>query len=1072
MAALALHSPVQAACPTEEFAGQFQGAVPVALGQDEAVLVLLDQFGEDLKLFIDGATPLWLNGAGGRNSSDYVLLEQAVDGASPSLCLYSVFAHSTPGHYATRFAPMTGNAPALLEALRLFNTAAVDWASGTTTAVARGADVYDTLAATTWKDYFDDPELAFQSRLFAAIADIRMLRYEAAQAQLDILEQRFPAHPAYAKVLFQQAKIKSRQRRPEEAIVYLEQALDLLEARDETLEPWLRPERGEVENWLGEAYINVGNLALADATFDLAVRDAAPDFSLLGRIYNNRGLVAIRRSEAAGITKEEKEQWYAQATDLHLDGADFSREARDIEILQVIENNVAIHYARIGDRRKSIAHFLQVLQLLQVVDNPERRAFLYSNLSNYSQILGEYNKAAAYLQAAIALSTNTSPTTGSVAYHCRLGTLFRLLGNLDEAEDEHRLCLQDAEAITRTEVEAEAHLELSMDAAARRQFDVADTFLQPALALRPELASNFYLVQRLQIQHAALLLAAEQPAAAEDAITEALAIQTNDVYPNEEVAALDLSMRIALARGDKATALQQGAAAIARIEALHTQLEAERIGPAWSNQTDAVYTDLAEIHLRDYLQNPNAESLMQAFEISERSRDISLRQRLAAPLGNDAIALEQREQIDRYSQLADMLTGAGSDLALPSPATLDYYHQHDLLSLARLNGLGTLPVPASLSLTQVQERLRPGQLVLDYLISADSLYVLTITRERYELKRVPLEGELAALLAADESLLRSPRIFPTEGLQTLSDSLLPALASYPEASELLIVPHGPLHAFPFAALALPDSANGYVPLIASYSVQMLPSLSLYFMNKPNAPATHSVDVAILADPVFDNPRVSSLAPELVEQSGLRGWSESLTSLPYTAREADNINRHVHGATLTYTGAQASRAMLTSAAVRNARVLHIATHGYFKSPSEDNIGLALSTVDETGQPAAGFITLTELFGYTFNNELVVISGCDTAMGQAQAGVGFNSLNRGFLAQGAKHVISTLWPVSDRASAVFMTLFYDQLQTRGNVAEALRQAQLDLSRMPDYRNPNHWAGYVLTSVTDDPTIALTP
>ena len=74
-----------------------------------------------------------------------------------------------------------------------------------------------------------------------------------------------------------------------------------------------------------------------------------------------------------------------------------------------------------------------------------------------------------------------------------------------------------------------------------------------------------------------------------------------------------------------------------------------------------------------------------------------------------------------------------------------------------------------------------------------------------------------------------------------------------------------------------------------------------------------------------------------------------------------------------------------------------------------------------------------------------------------------LTRGFLAQGARHVISTLWPVSDRASAQFMNLFYGHLHRVGSVAEALQAAQQELKAMPDFRHPYYWAAYVLTSVS---------
>ena len=81
-----------------------------------------------------------------------------------------------------------------------------------------------------------------------------------------------------------------------------------------------------------------------------------------------------------------------------------------------------------------------------------------------------------------------------------------------------------------------------------------------------------------------------------------------------------------------------------------------------------------------------------------------------------------------------------------------------------------------------------------------------------------------------------------------------------------------------------------------------------------------------------------------------------------------------------------------------------------------------------------------------------------------------ISRGFVAQGVKHVISTLWPVSDRASADFIAIFYRQLLDLGNVSLALQATRNEIQQNPSYRNPFYWAAYVLTSVSQDQDIAF--
>jgi CHAT domain-containing protein len=189
----------------------------------------------------------------------------------------------------------------------------------------------------------------------------------------------------------------------------------------------------------------------------------------------------------------------------------------------------------------------------------------------------------------------------------------------------------------------------------------------------------------------------------------------------------------------------------------------------------------------------------------------------------------------------------------------------------------------------------------------------------------------------------------------------------------------------------------------------------------------------------------------------------LQRLPWTAREAKELKALFEPlTTIVFTGARATRENLRSSEARNARILHIASHGYFNAASPENVGLALSVVDQGENLDPGFMSLAELFSYRYNNELVVVSGCESALGQQSGGEGLMSLTRGFMAQGASHVISTLWPVSDRASAEFIGRFYARLLKIGSVSEALRQAQEDMRSMPQYADPFFWAPYIVSTV----------
>jgi CHAT domain-containing protein len=104
------------------------------------------------------------------------------------------------------------------------------------------------------------------------------------------------------------------------------------------------------------------------------------------------------------------------------------------------------------------------------------------------------------------------------------------------------------------------------------------------------------------------------------------------------------------------------------------------------------------------------------------------------------------------------------------------------------------------------------------------------------------------------------------------------------------------------------------------------------------------------------------------------------------------------------------------------------------------------------------------------DLVVLSGCETALGEEQGGEGLIGLTRAFQFAGARTVMASLWSVRDQATSELMIRFYKHLRAGLPKDEALRQAQVELIRSPievvsekgektvfDASAPYFWAGF---------------
>jgi CHAT domain-containing protein len=188
---------------------------------------------------------------------------------------------------------------------------------------------------------------------------------------------------------------------------------------------------------------------------------------------------------------------------------------------------------------------------------------------------------------------------------------------------------------------------------------------------------------------------------------------------------------------------------------------------------------------------------------------------------------------------------------------------------------------------------------------------------------------------------------------------------------------------------------------------------------------------------------------------------ALRRLPATRQEAQAIAALVApDQRLLALGFEANREAVLDPLLAEFRIVHFATHGLIDSRYPALSALAFSQFDASGQPRDGFLRLHDIYALRLNADLVVLSACDTALGREILGEGLTGLTQGLMYAGARSVVASLWQVPDRATAELMKRFYQNvLNSEQQPAAALRNAQLDLSAEPRWRDPYYWAGFVL-------------
>jgi CHAT domain-containing protein len=156
--------------------------------------------------------------------------------------------------------------------------------------------------------------------------------------------------------------------------------------------------------------------------------------------------------------------------------------------------------------------------------------------------------------------------------------------------------------------------------------------------------------------------------------------------------------------------------------------------------------------------------------------------------------------------------------------------------------------------------------------------------------------------------------------------------------------------------------------------------------------------------------------------------------------------------------QASTATMRALNWQDYAVAHFAVHTLLNADHQEFSGVVFSMFKPDGTPQNGLLRLPEIYGLRMPVDLVVLSGCRTSEGTVIPGEGLVGLSRAFLVAGARGVIGSLWSVEDQHTSQFMRLFYNNLLSlEMSTAEALRQAQLWISRTPGSRSPYYWSGF---------------
>jgi CHAT domain-containing protein len=339
-----------------------------------------------------------------------------------------------------------------------------------------------------------------------------------------------------------------------------------------------------------------------------------------------------------------------------------------------------------------------------------------------------------------------------------------------------------------------------------------------------------------------------------------------------------------------------------------------------------------------------------------------------------------------------------------------------------------------ISLDAVRKRLPRGTALIEYALLPDGISTFVVTQQSTQ--QVTRRTDMRALRADVQRLrtmLRSAGAWDASAaaVHAVARTLLePVLAIVPPSvDQLIIVPAGYLAYLPFEVLPAADGR----PLIDRYAISYLPSAStLQFLTPYNGGSSGSVFLGALGNMAVED------------------WPP----LPGTAAEVTGVARVFPGARLAVGSDFTHDAVVT--ALTGFDHAHLATHGVL----DERTPIFSALLVAGGGRAPSRLSLYELTALRVKARLVVLSACDTGLGQMLRGDEVTGLTRTLLQAGAATVVSSLWQVSDESTAQLMQEFYAGLRAGQSPSRALRTAALAVrSRYPD---PFFWAPFVVTGL----------
>lgn len=534
-------------------------------------------------------------------------------------------------------------------------------------------------------------------------------------------------------------------------------------------------------------------------------------------------------------------------------------------------------------------------------------------------------------------------------------------------------------------------------------------------------------------------------------------------------------------------------------DALQEYMLSNYVGSSERQENTSLFTTIWERYLSHILKLDGSDKISRAFAISEKTKSRLLTEKIQA--ASEGISFGLPDTLRKKEHLLESLIAEMEKLQYqekfetesPNVSSLRIY-EDSLFKLRRdrdkllhtfeknypyYYNLRYSHDVISVKGTQDSILKDPDQALVEYFVGDSSIYsfiILPDTSYIFDIKLdFPLEQWIKDIRCGifsdflqDTTLcgnINSDAFhtqYETAACQLYQKVFAPIDSMLPENTRITIIPDGVLGYLPFEVLLTQDPKDGltmvdYPFLLRDHTLSYAYSATLQneMVHKEHRQAP--VNSLLALAPSFDSRTASMadsalLATRLIDTTKLRN---RLTPLQFNIPEAEALVGIVGGKAII--GHAATEATFRQQAPKY-RFLHLSTHGKANAELGDYSFLAFHYLQDSVENE--WLYNREIYNLQLNADMVVLSACETGIGELQRGEGIISLARGFSYAGAKSIITSLWSVNDQSTKVLMETFYRNLKEGMSKDQALQKAKLKY--LQDYPNlgqePFFWAAFI--------------